>query len=186
MRGMVRRASVSVDLEVVRSGVRSVMAPAANSAATASAEVTEPVAGDAVGAGAGITTAGAPPHAAAAAARPASGPAITIRSAPCAACAIAWAKSTGRLTCLASSSVMSSSAVTRCPVMVEISLRCGAAACVPAKTLRSGATYLAMAGECMARIPARTSTGTPSEPARLASSRMPAVDPARTCAPGPS
>ena len=70
--------------------------------------------------------------------------------------------------------------------MVEISLRWGAAVRVPAKTLRSGAAQLAMAGECMALVLLSTSTGTPSRPARRASSRMPVVDPASTWTRGPS
>ncbi len=138
---------------------------------------------------AGIKTAGTPEHSAALAASPASGPAVTIRSAASAACAIAWANSTGRVTWPASSRATSSSGVIRRPVMVETSRRRGGPKLVPAKTLRSGTAHPAMPGECIGvvpRPPSSTSTGTPSIPARLVSSRMPAVDPASTCVRGPS
>ena len=109
-----------------------------------------------------------------------------IRSAPAAACAIAWANSTGRVTWPASSRAMSSSAATRRPVIVEISRRRGGPKLVPANTLRSGAAHLAMPGECIGAALWRTSTGTLSIAARLVSSRTPVVDPASTCVRGPS
>jgi hypothetical protein len=70
--------------------------------------------------------------------------------------------------------------------MVEMTLRCGAVAPVAEKTPRSGATHLAMAGECIAIVPPSTSASMPSVAARLASSRMPMVDPASTWVRGPS
>ena len=73
--------------------------------------------------------------------------------------------------------------------MVETSRRRGGAKLVPARTLRNGAAHLAMPGKCIGLVPrpsSSTSTGTPAIPARLVSSRMPAVDPARTCVRVPS
>jgi hypothetical protein len=185
IRGTVRLASVPPDPAArawPRYGVRSVTAPAANNAATAWAMAVR----SGPGWTPGIATAGTPPHSAARSASPASGPAITIRSAARAACAIAWANSTGRVTCAASSQARSSSGVIRRPVMVETSRRRGGAKLVAARTLRSGAAHLAMPGEYIGAALSRTSTGTLSGPARLVSSRTPAVDPASTCIRGPS
>ena len=133
-----------------------------------------------------MATQGTAQQAAARSARPSSGPAVTIRSASCAASAIAGPNSTGWLSCRASSAARSSPGPTGRPVTVEISRRRGGAKRVPAKTLRSGASHLAIAGECSACVMPSTSTGTPAAAARRARLRMPAVDPASTCERAPS
>jgi hypothetical protein len=124
--------------------------------------------------------------AAASRSRPASGPAVTIRSAPSAACVIACSNSTGKLGWRASSAAMSSPGSTGRPVTVETSRRRGVAKRVPASTLRSGPAEEAMAGECRAGAMPSTSAVTPSAAARLVSSRTSAVDPVSTWARGPS
>ncbi|HEY6295442.1 MAG TPA: hypothetical protein VIX15_07240 [Streptosporangiaceae bacterium] len=76
--------------------------------------------------------------------------------------------------------------MTRRPVTVDTRRRRGGAKRVPAKTLRSGAVHLAMAGQCRACGLGSTSAVMPSAAARRVSSRMPALDPASTCVRGPS
>jgi hypothetical protein len=165
-----------------RNAVRSLIAPAANSAATAVADAdadadaarlmaARPLAATAIpvrGAGAG------------------SGPTTTIRSACCAASAMACAKSTGRVSCSMSSFAISPVAVTGRPVTVEMSCRRGAVNGVAARTVRNGAAHLTRAGECSPPTLASMSARMPISSAWRARLRMALVVPVRTCEPGAS